>query len=890
MNPEEARFRRLETLFHAALALLPEKRNAYLDAECAGDAALRAELAGLLDAGSPDEPGPATAALAGARRQLTIDHASLPQGATVGVWRLIRVLGSGGMGNVYLAERTDGIYRAHAALKMLSPWLRGGAFETRFALERQILSDLRHPAIATLLDGGVAADGTPYLVMEYVEGEPITQFAQTQALDIPGRLRLLLAVCHAVQHAHQNLVIHRDLKPGNILVAGDGRPKLLDFGIAKLLLPLDGAQRPEDAPEATRILTPEYASPEQIRGEPVTTASDVYSLGVILYQLLVGERPRNSGTGSALPPPRPSSAVLQVSLAAPPWNTPAQRQPWSRRLRGDLDTLVLKSLAAEPERRYATAQQLGDDIERYLRNQPLNARPDTLRYRTRKFFRRHRVGVALAAVALTVIVGAAVSLAVLAVRLRDERDRSAAAQGRAEYQRKAAERVAQFLARLFEGANPNPAEGAAPTLRDVLDRGAKDVGEQLKDDAPVQARLLVLMANAYRQLGENAKGIALAEQAVALRRAQQPQEPAELADSIDALGELRRADADYAQAERLHREALSLRRELAPSDPVLIGRSLNNLALTLYEAGRNAEALPLYEASLALRRRALGDSAPPVLSTLVNIGLLRRTLGDYASAEAAFREVLEQRLRTLGETHLSTANVMTHLGRTLVSRGHNDEAESLLRRALAVRRQLLGDRNADVSISLYELAYALQQQGKLEQAEAALRESRAIDLQLYGTDHAETAQTLARLGTVLLAQGRLEPAEQALRESLRIVQRNLAPGHARIAAAQSYLADVLVARGQTDPAEPLYRAALETQRRQLRADHPEVGHSLLGLAQVALLRGDLPAAAARLDEGEPILRAAPSDFEDQRRRLQRLRADLAKRAERDPEAARPASG
>jgi len=887
VNLDEARFRRLETLFHAAQALPPERRGAYLDAECAGDAALRAELAGLLDAGLHAGPGPATDLLRKAGREAATGDAALPPGATFGVWRLVRELGSGGMGSVYLAERTDGAYRAYAALKTLSPWLRGSAFETRFALERQILSDLRHPAIATLLDGGVAADGTPYLVMEYVEGEPITRFAQTRALDIPERLRLLLAVCHAVQHAHQNLVVHRDLKPGNILVTADGRPTLLDFGIAKLLLPFDDAPRRDDAPE-TRLLTPEYASPEQIRGEPVTTASDVYSLGVILYQLLVGERPR-SATHPSLPPPRPSSAVLQCAAAAAPWTTPALQQVWSRRLRGDLDTLVLTALAAEPQRRYATAQQLGDDIERYLRNQPLKARPDTWRYRARKFLRRHRVGAALAATALFLVVGAAVSLAVLALRLRDERDRSAAAQDRAEYQRKAAERVAQFLGRLFEGANPNPADGAAPTLRDVLDRGAADIGEQLQDDPPVQARLLVLMANAYRQLGEFRKGIALAERAVALRRARQPPEPAELADSIDALGELRRSNAEYGQAEQLHREALSLRREMAPADPVLIGRSLNNLALTLYEAGRNADALPLYEDALVLRRRVLGDSAPAVLSTLVNIGLLRRTLGDYAAAEAAFRDVFEQRLRTLGENHLSTANVMTHLGRTLVSLGRNDEAESLLRRALAVRRSLLGERNADVSITLYELAYALQQRGKLDDAEGLLRESHAIDLQLYDPDHAETAQTLARLGTVLLAQGRLEPAEQALRDSLRIVERHLAPDHARIAATRSYLADVLVARGQPDAAEPLYRAALATQRSQLRADHPEVGHSLLGLAQVTLLRGDLPAATAALDEGEPILRRAPADFDEQRRRLQRLRADLAQRASAQA-AGRPASG
>ena len=872
MSADGARFRRLEALFHAAQALPAERRTGFLRDECADDAALREEVAGMLAAAANVEIGPATGLLGKASEEVLSERTSAQDGRVVGVWRLIGEIGSGGMGNVFLAERTDGVYRAHAALKMLNPWLRGSAFESRFALERQILSDLKHPSIATLLDGGVTGDGIPYLVMEYVEGEPITQFAQTHKLDIGQRMRLLLDVCHAVQHAHQNLVIHRDLKPGNILVANDGRPKLLDFGIAKLLLSVE-AHRPEETVEQTRLLTPEYASPEQAREQPVTTASDVYSLGVILYQLLVGARPRRNDADPSMPPARPSGAVMHSSGATTPWEgTPQQRQ-WSRQLRGDLDTLVLKALAFEPARRYATAQQLGDDIERYLSSQPLKARPDTLRYRGTKFLRRHRVGVALAAGALVLIVGAAVSLAILAVHLSAERDRSAAAQDRAEYQRKAAERVTLFLSRLFDGANPNPTQGSAPTLRDVLDRGAQEVGEQLKDDPLVQARLLVLMANAYRQLGENPKGIALAERAVALRRAQLPQDPAELAESLDSLGELRRVNADYAQAEQLHREALGLRREMVPADPVMYGRSLNNLALTLYDAGRNADALPLYEESLALRRRALGDSSPPVLSTLVNIGLLRRTLGDYVAAEAAFREVFDRRLQTLGEAHLSTANVMTHLGRTLVSLGRIDEAESLLRRALVVRRKLLGDRSPDVSIGLYELAYAVQQRGDLEQAETLLRESHSIDLQLYGTDHSESAQTSARLGNVLLAKGELDEAERLLRDSLRICQLRLAPDHARIAAGKSYLADVLIARRQPDEAQRLYQDALVIQQRQLRVDHPEVGHSLLGLARAALLHGDPQTASALIAQSDPILRKAPADFADLRRQLDRLRAE-----------------
>jgi len=873
---DAARFRRIETLFHAAREFPAQQRDVFLQNECGDDVDLRAEVAALIAADATVASGPATAVLDRATTQAMADQTDAQNGRIIGVWRLVGPLGSGGMGSVFLAERNDGVYRTRAALKMLNPWLRGGAFEQRFARERQILSDLKHPAIAALLDGGVTDDGVPYLVMEYVEGESITQFAQSHALDMDQRLRLFVRVCHAVQHAHQNLVIHRDLKPGNILIAADGSPKLLDFGIAKLLISVD-AREPDTATiEHTRLLTPEYASPEQIRDQPVTTASDVYSLGVILYQLLVGQRPSWKEPHSSQPPTRPSSAVLRADGSAAEFANPHQRKRWSHTLRGDLDTLALKTLAFEPARRYATAQQLGDDIERYLRHEPLLARPDSLRYRAGKFLRRHRLGVFLGTVALSVIVAAAFSLAILSLHLRTERDRSSAAQLHAEQEARAAQRVSGFLARLFDGANPNQAQGSAPTLRDVLDRGAQEVGEQLKDDPVVQARLLILIADAYRQLGEFRQGIAAAERAVELRRARSPGDAAELAESLDSLGELRRDNGDYGPAERLHREALSLRRELLPADTFMVGRSLNNLALTLHEAGRSEESLPLYEESLALRRRTLGDSAPPILSTLVNIGLLRRTLGDYAGSEAAFREVYEKRIKSLGEEHPATANVMTHLGRALLSRGQIDDAEALFRRALQVRRKLFGEHNADVSITLYELANAVQRRGDLNQAETLLREAHAIDLTVFGPDNSESAQASARLGDVLLAKGQLVEAERMRRDSLRICLLRLTPMHPRLATAKGYLADVLLARNQYSEAEHLYVDALATQRKILRPDNGEIAHTLLGLARIAQQHGDLAQARVLTDESAAIYAHAPADFDAQRKQLAALREVLAR--------------
>jgi len=865
---DDARFRRVEALFHAARTLPAARREVYLQAECGDDDALRAQVAGLLAADEAAVVGPATELLERAAGESLDDTANA--GRVIGAWRLVRPLGTGGMGSVFLAERNDGAYRTRAALKMLNPWLRGGEFEARFALERQILSDLKHASIAALLDGGLTDDGVPYLVMEYVEGESITHFAQIHKCTIEARLRLLLPVCRAVQHAHQNLIIHRDLKPGNILVAADGSPKLLDFGIAKLLQH-DGAVREHQ----TRLLTPQYASPEQLDGRPITTASDVYSLGVILHELLVGRRPQRGPGDDAEPLPRPSTAVLHSAGDKDEFIDAQQRRRWSQRLRGDLDTLLLKALAAEPARRYATAAQFADDIERYLHNQPLRARPDSLRYRAAKFVRRHRAGVALGGAALCIIVGAAISLAVLALHLREERDRSSAAQARAEQEARAAQRVAGFLQRLFDGANPNQTQGAAPTLRDVLDRGARDVSEQLRDDPVVQARLLVLMADAYRQLGEYPRGIAVAERAVELRRESAAANGTELAESLDSLGELRRSNAEYAEAERLHREALSLRREAAPSDPVMVGRSLNNLALTLSEAGRGEQSLPLYEEALALRRRALGDASAPVLATLVNIGLLRRALSDYAGAEAAFREVYDRRRQTLGEEHVATANVMMHLGHTLLARGAQQEAEALLTRSLDVRRKLLGARAAGVSIGLYELARAVQRRGDAAHAEALLREAHSIDLELFGPDHAESAPAEAQLGEVLFDEGKFAEAEAMLRESLRICRLRLSADHPRLAASESYLADVLLARGRFDEAAQLYADALVIQRKKLHAGSGELAHTLLGLAETAQHRGDNTATQQFLDESAGILADAPREFDVQRKRLARLRKSAA---------------
>jgi serine/threonine-protein kinase len=788
-------WRRLEGAFREAAEAPPEGRPAVLDAACAGDPELRRDVEALLEADAGSEAFLASALQAGLRLAGSLaDPGEVP--AAVGPYRLLHEIGRGGMSRVFLAERADGEFEKRVAVKLLRPDAGGAEISRRFHNERQILARLEHPDIARLHDGGTTDGGRPYFVMEVVDGEPIDRYCDRRGLDVPARLRLFARVCRAVHYAHQNLVVHRDLKPSNVLVTRAGEPKLLDFGIGKVL-------DPDLAAEATRAslrpMTPGYASPEQVRGKPVTTASDVYSLGVLLYLLLAGRLPfALEGT---------SAGELERRIAEeepPPPSAAAVAGEARRRLAGDLDTIVAMAMAKEPARRYPSAEQLARDVERHLAGEPVIARRPTFGYRASRFLGRHRWPASAAAAFGLLLVAFTAITAAQAAHVAAERDR--------------AERVAAVLVDLFRSADDG--DGGTVTAREILDRGAERVRSEIAGPPELRATLLEALAGAYRNLGLYEQAEPLLVEALTVRRRRGGAE-LRLAETLDALGVVRALRGEYADAEPLLAEALAIReRVLEPSHPD-VARSLNNLALVRHDRGDYAGAEPLYRRVLALEPDDGGAAGRGRLTTLSNLALLLHDLGRYAEAEAAYREVLERRRRLLGPDHPDLAAALGDLGRVVEARGRWQEAEPLLGRAV-------------------ELARARYPEG-----------------------HPELARAYHQLGDLLgRSRASAEEGEALLRRALAMREASLGADHPETAASRLALARLLAGRGDAEAAAGFYARAAASFRAALPAGHPSLGEALLGRGGFLVERGACPAAAPLLTEAREIFAAGigPHDW------------------------------
>ncbi|MGI9175684.1 MAG: serine/threonine-protein kinase [Rhodothermales bacterium] len=594
---DAVRWKQIQTLFSEVLEQPPRERDSFLEEACSGDPDLLAELRSLLEADADAYSLLDSSAV----NALALPADLLPEGVLpaagerVGPYRLVRRLGVGGMGTVYLAERADGQFEQTVALKLIKPGMDTEAVLARFQAERQILAQLDHPNIARLLDGGAGQDGRPYFAMEYVAGETVTDYCDARALSVAERLRLFEDVCAAVAYAHQNLVVHRDLKPSNVLVteAGDGRPqvKLLDFGIAKLLT---GEDEMALTRTGQRVLTPAYAAPEQLGDQAITTATDVYGLGVVLYELLVGRRPFEDLTRDALEeavlqtdPVRPSVAVGQTSESVAEARS-ATSERLKRRLRGDLDTVVLKALEKEPARRYASAEGLLADLRREREGVPILARPTTVGYRIRKFVARHRGGV-VAAVAIVLVLASVI--AAYTNRLARERDR-------AQLEAEKATEVAAFLGGIFQSADPNDTQGDSALVRDVLDRGAARIRTELAGQPEVQASLMQVVGEVYTTLERYDQADSLLSAALVLKRALYPPAHEEIAATLVSLALLYDYTGDYAASDSLHQEALAMRRRLLGPNHPGVAEAMHGLAAVQYRNGHYAEADSLFKATL----------------------------------------------------------------------------------------------------------------------------------------------------------------------------------------------------------------------------------------------------------------------------------------------------
>jgi serine/threonine-protein kinase len=819
-------WRRLQEVFDGAADLDPALRREFLDAQCAGDDALRQQVESLLLHMDRDD----------GRLEATVDAAVMGVGGAslvgqrLGSYRIEREIGEGGMGSVYLAVRADDAYRKEVAIKVLRAGLGGAGMLARFRSERQILAQLDHPHIARLLDGGTTDAGVPYLVMEYVAGAPITEWCERGRVPVRERLELFRKVCAAVQYAHAHLVVHRDLKPSNILVTADGTPKLLDFGIAKLLTDDAGAGFTMPVTEAgLRLMTPEYASPEQVRGEPVTTACDVYALGVVLYELLAGRRPFTFESRA------PREIERRITEEVPP-------KPGAG---DDLDNIVMLALDKDPGRRYASVDHLDEDVRRHLEGLPVAARPATLRYRAVKFARRHRLGVTAAAAFVVLLGTFGATMAVTAARLARERDRAVAAE-------REAQQIATFLTDIFNVSDPSQRRGRQLTAQEILDEGAGRIDKELSDQPLVRAALMGTIGRVYQNLGlfepargQIAKGLAIRERLLG------PAAPETLQARND-LAEIDRDQSRFDEAEKAHREVLAAREASLPPDDPKIAESLNNLALVLHSANRSKEAEPLYRRALDIRRRVLGERHPETTVTMSNIGQALRAEGRLDEAEAMYRQTLEIRRAVLGGDHPRTLNSMHTLATLLDDKGRFVEAEAIFREVLALRRKVLGERHPLTALTMNNLASMLHDQQKLDEAEPLYREALSIVRERYGDDTMDVAVSLNNLASLLESRREGSAAEPMYRQSLAIREKILGPRNAAVARARHNLGRVLVTLGRSAEGERELRRSLETRRAVLGRDHPEVAGSLFTLGELSRKRGDRAGAEAHYREALAI--------------------------------------
>jgi serine/threonine-protein kinase len=789
----DARVFRISTLLSEALEREPETRAAFLDAACAGDAELRAELDSLLAAheieGSFD-------AIANALTSLTRPDESSELGRRLGPFRVVRVLGYGGMGAVYLGERIDGQFEQKVALKIIRSGRGGDEARRRFLEERQILARLEHPNIARLLDGGITEEGEPYFAMEYIEGEPIDVYCDRLRLDVDQRLKLFLQVCDAVQNAHQSLVVHRDLKPSNILVTPSGQVKLLDFGIAKLLSDADTA---DDGVTQTRLrwLTPDYASPEQVRGEPVTTASDVYALGIVLYYLLTGRLPYRVENAT----PAEVERVVCQSEPTPP--SVATRQS-RRRLEGDLDTIVLQALRKEPSRRYRSAVHLAEDIGRHIAGLTVQARPATLGYRTAKFVRRHRVWLAAASLVALSLVGGIIGTTTQARIARRERDL-------ARLEAIKSEQISAFLTGLFKASDPRETLGDTVTARDLLERGAARVDRELAAQPTVRATMLQVMGQVYNELGQFDRAISAWSQALALRRANLgPQHP-DVAETLTRLAISTRALGQHETAAPLLREALEVwTRLLGPNrGNEEVASILSSLAEVHLVRGELTEAESRYRQALEMRQQLLGNDHPDVAEDMANLGqvLLHTNLKE---ADSLFAQSLSISRTALPPDHPGIERALEGLAATRYRLGRLDDAEDLHTEVLALRRRVLGERHHEVAFTLESLSVVKQKKGDLAAAETLQRQALQMNRETVGAVHPLTVGSMAGLGALLAKQERCTEAVPLLSEVMDIRKKQTLPSsRSRRYDVEATLGGCLSLLRRFAEAEPLLIAAYQ---------------------------------------------------------------------------------
>ena len=876
MNPEN--FARVLELFAEARECPPGEQAAFLAQACPDDEAVRQEVVSLLRAhgAEPDFLAAPVFQDGLALLNATATGGELQPGAELGDCRILSLLGEGGMGEVYLAQ--DNKLERRVAVKLLKRRLDDGSLARRFRHERRVLAALTHPNIARLYGGGTTPEGRSYLVMEYVDGERLDRFCERRGLGVAERLTLFRKVCAAVAYAHQNLVVHRDLKPANIRVTPEGEPKLLDFGIAKLLDPESGTAGQVD-PTVTMdaAMTPEYASPEQIKGEPITTASDVYSLGVVLYELLCGQRPYAS-LKSRRPdelvraiceqePPRPSTVASRtaattatatvVAGASPVLREPARKL--RRQLEGDLDNIVAKALRKEPGRRYPSVLALSEDLRRHCEGLPVSARKDTLGYRAGKFVRRNKVGVAAAALVVLALLGGLAATTWQARVAKQERDRARQAQARAdtaltqsELARKQAERLNGFLQTLLGSANPEKGQGRDLKVIQVLDQASGQLDEELAGQPALLAQAHQTIGQAYSGLKGIEPALRHLRTALALNRQVYGEANIVTARSKAALGEaILYLQRNYAEAEPLLREALAAEKRQPPADRSSLMAILLALDRILSVTDRYDEAGIVTRDLLATAREVSGENSELYAQGLNAVGMLYVNKGNNAAAEVPLRQAVDI-YRRVSPNNPLLATGLADAAYNLLLQGKTDEPEGILRDALDLHRRLVGEDSNPYHFDMALLGFMHYERGDYVAAEREMRYAVDYLIPRYPRDDEDMVGGRVVLGLSLIRLSRPAEGEPYLREAFDIAQANHFTGPlTSLSAARSALAQCLLAQKCYAEAEPLLLSEYADVQIRLGAPKALTTHTA-GLLRDLYTAWNKPAEASRYQAGAKL--------------------------------------
>jgi non-specific serine/threonine protein kinase/serine/threonine-protein kinase len=766
----------------------------------------------------------------------------------VGPYRLIEKIGEGGMGEVWAAEQ-DRPIRRRVALKIVKRDLASREFMTRFAAEQQALALMDHPYIAHVHDGGTTERGRPYFVMEYVEGVTILRHCDDRRASVRQRVELFCQVCEGIQHAHQKAIIHRDIKPSNVLVSiqdGMPRPKIIDFGVAKAL-DMKLTEETLQTEMGQLIGSPLYMSPEQadLTGRNVDTRTDIYLLGVMFYELLAGVLPfkRSQWQEGGLPrllemirevePPRPSRRVADLGPGAADVASRRSTKPDSlvEQLCGELDWIAMMALEKDRSRRYQTVGALIQDLQSYLRDEPVKACPPSRTYRLRKFARRNRTGVVAAAVVLGAVVLGIFGTTVGMVQAR-RAERVALSEARA------AREVADFMVGMFNVADPGEARGNSITVREVLDRGVVSIETGLENQPRTQARLLNTMGRVYKELGLYGPARPLLERTLSLLRATPDEAPSENATARNDLGTVLWKTGDYG-ASRVNLEAsLAIREaELGPDHPD-VAQSLNSLGNLEWVTGHHDQARQYYERALTIRERTLGLDHPDVAITLNNLGGLSMALGDHTAAKQHLERALAIRERVLGEDHPDVANSLANLGSLAATMGDPVAARDDFERSLAIREKVLGPEHPQVAVSLKSLAGPLEDLGDQAGAQAAYERALTVQMAALGPHHPDVANTLTNYGVLLRNRGDRARARELFARALGIWEGAAGDDNVMVAACQCNMAVVLMDLGDFGAAQQMLEKALTIQLEHFGPDHQEVVRTLKNLGDACLNQHD----------------------------------------------------